>query len=335
MSELLSPEPVARAFPASTRGAGIAGVGAAVPARAVSNAPIAERLGVTDRWIVARTGVRERRVADPSETLVDYAVAAGRRALADAGVGAEEVDLVLVATMSHERLAPIAAAPVASGLGATAAGAMDLDAACSGFVSGLGMAAGMVEAGRAESVLVIGADFLTRLLDHDDRKTAALFGDGAGAALVRATPDGAGRIGPVVMGADGERSELITCERDEAVIRMNGHDTFRQAVDRLSEATLAACAAAGAELAEIDAFVYHQANARILTAVGERLVLDPWRVVSCIERYGNTSAASVPLALAEAQEGGVLSPGARVLLGAFGGGLTWAATVVEWGGARG
>ncbi len=317
------------------RGTAIAGVGIAVPAEVVSNDGIAERLGVSGDWIVARTGVRERRIVAEDETLVDLAAQAARWALTAAGVEPDQVDLVIVATRSHERLSPIAAAPVATQIGAGGAGAMDLDAACSGFVSGRGIAAGMIEAGRSRNVLVIGAETLSRLTDPDDRKTAALFGDAAGAALLTATPPGAGRIGPVVLGSDGARSELITCERDEAVIRMNGHDTFRHAVDRLCEATVAACAAAEVPLAQIDAFVYHQANARILAAVGERLELDPSRVVNCIDRYGNTSAASVPLALADAQEDGLLAEDSRVLLGAFGGGLTWAATVVEWGGTHG
>ena len=313
-----------------TRGAAIASVSAAVPGEVLANDAIATRLGVTDAWIVSRTGVRERRVAAPQETVATLAAEAGRRALAAAEVEPSAVDLVVVATMSHERVTPIAAALVAAEIGATRAGAIDLNAACSGFVSAIGLAAGLVEARRAENVLVIGADLLSRMTDPDDRKTAALFGDGAGAALVTAADRG-GRIGPVVLGSDGERSELITCERDDATIRMNGHDTFRQAVDRLAESSLAACAAAGAGLDEIDVFVYHQANARILAAVGERLALDPARVVNCIDRYGNTSAATVPLALAEAEAEGALGEGSRVLLAAFGGGLTWAATVVEWG----
>lgn len=328
-----APEATAPATSPMLRGAAIAGIGVAVPAEVVTNQAVADRLGVTDAWIVARTGVRERRVATPDETVVDYAARAGRRALAATGAAAADVDLVLVATMSHERLAPIAAAPVATAIGSRGAGAIDLDVACSGFVSGLAVAAGMIEARRADNVLLIGVDLLSRITDPDDRKTAALFGDAAGAALITATAPGAGRIGPVILGSDGERSELITCEREEALIRMNGHDTFRHAVDRLCESTATACAAAEVPLAEIEVFVYHQANARILVAVGERLGLDPDRVVNCIDGYGNTSAASVPLALANADEAGLLADGSRVLLAAFGGGLTWAATVVEWGGA--
>jgi 3-oxoacyl-[acyl-carrier-protein] synthase-3 len=180
---------------------------------------------------------------------------------------------------------------------------------------------------------VIGADLLSRLTDPDDRSTAALFGDGAGAVVVSSTAVPGG-VGPAILGADGARADLVTAGREEGVLRMKGHDTFRQAVDRLSEATLAAADAAGRSLADIDLFAYHQANTRILTAVGERLGLDADRVIDCIERYGNTSAATIPLALAEAEEAGRLGPGDTVLLAAFGGGLTWAATVIEWEGAR-
>jgi 3-oxoacyl-[acyl-carrier-protein] synthase-3 len=314
------------------RVAAIRGLGVALPETVVTNAPIAARLGVDERWITARTGVHERRAAKPDEGVVELAAQAGSRALAVGETPPEEVDLVLVATMSHDRLSPNAAAPVAASIGATAAGAMDLNVACTGFVAGLALAAGQIEAGRARSVLVIGADTLTRMTDHDDRKTAALFGDGAGAALVGAAAEGPGCIGRAVLGSDGSRSGLITVEREEAVIRMNGHDTFRHAVDRMAEATLAALALEGADPDEIDVFVFHQANARILAAVGERLGIDPERVVNCIDRYGNTSAASIPIALAEAESAGALVPGGSALLAAFGGGLTWGAMTVEWGG---
>jgi 3-oxoacyl-[acyl-carrier-protein] synthase-3 len=315
--------------PQAPRGAAVSGIGIAVPETVVGNDVIAARVGVTEDWIVGRTGVRERRVASPDEVLVDYAAEAASRSAAAAGVEPVEVDLVLVATMSHEQLSPSAAPLVASRIGATGAGAIDINAACSGFVSALTLAAGQVEAGRARTALVVGADLMTRLTDPDDRGTAALFGDGAGAVLVSAcqTPGG---VGPAVLGADGARGHLVAASREEAVLRMNGHDTFRQAVDRLSASTLAAASAAGRTLDEIDVFAYHQANGRILTAVAERLGLERERVIDCIDRYGNTSAATIPLALAEAHSAGRLETGASVLLAAFGGGLTWAATVIEW-----
>jgi 3-oxoacyl-[acyl-carrier-protein] synthase III len=324
--------PLAQPSAPLLRGAVVSGVGTVVPPTVVTNQPIAARLGVSERWIVGRTGVRERRIAGPEERLADYAAEAASRSLAAAGVEAAEVDLVLVATMSHEQLTPSAAALVAARIGALGAGAIDVGAACSGFVSALVLAAAQVESGRAGTVLVIGADLMSRLTDRDDRGTAMLFADGAGAVVVTAT-EAPGHVGPAVLGADGVRAELVTASRQEAILRMNGHDTFRQAVDRLCEATIGAAAAAGRPLSEIDLFAYHQANARILAAVGERLKLDPERVIDCIGHYGNTSAATIPLALAEARDAGLLEPGASVLLAAFGGGLTWAATVIEWAGA--
>jgi 3-oxoacyl-[acyl-carrier-protein] synthase-3 len=191
------------------------------------------------------------------------------------------------------------------------------------------MATGQIESGRADRVLVIGADLISRLTNRDDRGTAGLFGDGAGAVVMRAT-EPPGRIGPVVLGADGARAGLIECDR-EGLIRMKGPDTFRQAVDRLSEVTLDALAAAGRELDDVDVFAYHQANRRIIRAVGERLELPSERVIDYVARYGNTSAASIPIALTEARDEGLLRDGATVLCAAFGGGLAWGGTVIEWG----
>lgn len=311
-------------------GAALASVGIAVPARAVPNSVIAERLGVDGRWIETRTGVRSRRIAAAAERLYALAARAGSNAVAAARLDPGEIDLVLVATMSHDHLTPSASALVAAEIGADRAGALDLNAACSGFVSALGIGAAQIESRRADSVLVIGADLLSRLTDVDDRSTAGLFADGAGAVVMQSVP-APGRVDSLVLGADGGRAGLVWATREEGLIRMNGADTFRQAVDRLSEATTQALEAAGLELDAIDLYVYHQANSRIITAVGERLGLDPERVIDCMSDYGNTSAASVPLALAEAQADGRLGDGTRALLAAFGGGLTWAATVVEWG----
>jgi 3-oxoacyl-[acyl-carrier-protein] synthase III len=329
---LASPATSQLATPArrALRGASVGGLGIAVPEGIVTNAPIAERLGVSERWIVERTGIEERRVAAPEERLSDYAAEAGLRALAAAGLEAEALDLVLVATITHEQLSPNAAPLVASRIGAVRAGAIDVGAACSGFVSALALAAGQVESGRAENVLVVGADILSRVTDPDDRSTAALFGDGAGAVVVGAAEHHDG-VGPVVFGADGAQGHLIAGDRRQGFMRVKGHDTFRRAVDRLSEVTIEAADAAGRSLAEIDVFAYHQANRRILAAVTDRLKLDPERVIDCIGRFGNTSAATIPLALDDARQRGMLEPGAAVLAAAFGGGLTWAATVIEWG----
>jgi 3-oxoacyl-[acyl-carrier-protein] synthase-3 len=311
------------------RNATVSGIGAALPGRVVRNAEIAERVGVSEDWIVARTGVRERRHVEEGERLDALAADAGRRALADAGVDPDELDLILVATMSPDELSPNAAPLVAHELGATGAGALDVGAACTGFLGALGLAAAQIESGRAERALVVGADVLSRLLDRSDRGTAALFADGAGAAVVAATSNGRS-VGPVLLRADGGGAAAIHASHDERLIRMQGHDTFREAVRRLSESTLQAAGQAGVGLGEIDLFVYHQANARILAAVGERLGLDRALVIDCIDRYGNTSSATIPLALAEARERGLLEPGATVLLAAFGAGFTWGAGVVRW-----
>jgi 3-oxoacyl-[acyl-carrier-protein] synthase-3 len=305
-------------------------VGTCVPPAVVTNAPIARRLGVTEEWIVQRTGIHSRHVAAPGERLTDLASAAGRAALERAAVAPDDVDLVLVATTTGDELLPNTAPLVAHALGAARAGAADIGAACTGFLSALALACGQIEARRARNVLVIGADVMSRITDHDDRRTAALFADGAGAVLVTEA-DGAGSIGPVTLGADGGAgAQLIRVERDEALIRMQGQETFRHAVARLSEATLQATALAGVGPADIDLFVYHQANGRILRAVGERLGLPAERVIDCIDRFGNTSAATLPLALDVAEADGRLQPGHLVLLGAFGAGFTWGATVIEW-----
>jgi 3-oxoacyl-[acyl-carrier-protein] synthase-3 len=230
--------------------------------------------------------------------------------------------------MTQDELLPNAAPLVVERLGAGNAGAVDLGSACTGFLSGLALASAQVEAGRAEAVLVIGAELMSRVIDHDDRRTAALFGDGAAAALL--TAGGPGAIGPVLLRSDGSGGDCIRASHDDRLLQMRGQDTFRAAVTRLSESTLEACEAAEVALDEIDLFVYHQANARITRAVGERLGLDPERVVDCIERYGNTSAASLPIALTEAERDGRLQRGTRVLVGTFAAGFTWGAGVIEW-----
>ena len=334
MPETLTATREAAAHPRARRGAAVASLAMAVPSTVLENGPIAKRLGIDERWIVERTGIVERRIAEPGERLAAYAARAGSRALDAADLRPEDLDLVLVATMSHEHLTPHAAALVTNEIGATRAGALDVNAACTGFLSALSMATGQIESGRADRVLVLGADLLSRLTDRDDRSTAGLFGDGAGAFVVCAT-DPPGRIGPIALGADGGRADLIEAERSEGLVRMKGPDTFRQAVDRLAEVTLDALAASGRELADVDLFAYHQANSRIIRAVGERLELPAERVIDCVPKYGNTSAATIPIALAEARADGRLSDGTTVLCAAFGGGLAWGGAVIEWGGGDG
>jgi 3-oxoacyl-[acyl-carrier-protein] synthase III len=313
-------------------GCAIASIASVVPAGAVPNEKIAARLGVDADWIRTRTGVSERRVAADGETLVSVAARAGATALDGARVQPADIDLVLVATFTHERLLPNAAPLVAAELGAARAGATDVGAACTGFISALDLAAAAIESGRAGAALVIGADLVSRVTDYDDRRTAGLFGDGAGAVVV--TPSARRAIGPIRMHADASGAEYVTAEHADRKLRMDGRPTFRAAVARLAEVSQEVCDDARLALDEIDLFVYHQANSRILAAVGERLGLPAARVVDSLAQYGNTSAASIPLALDEAVRAGRLADGDTVLVAAFGAGLTWGAGIVEWGGAR-
>jgi 3-oxoacyl-[acyl-carrier-protein] synthase III len=312
-----------------TRTAGIAGVGSALPERRVTSAELAAGLAIDGEWIERRTGIRERRYAEPGERVSDLASRAGEAALLDADLRAGEIDLLLVATLAADEITPGAAPIVAHELGAAGAAAMDLGAACTGAIAGLALASAWVQAGHGEHALVIGAEILSRFLDVEDRRTAPLFGDGAGAIVVSAQADGG--IGPFAFGSDGAAAQMIRVGRDRAVFEMEGHETFLHAVHRLSSCTREAVELAGLELQEIDLFIYHQANSRILASVAERLELPRERVFDCIASLGNTSAASVPLALGAAVRSGALRPGARVLLGAIGAGLTWGATVVTWG----
>jgi 3-oxoacyl-[acyl-carrier-protein] synthase III len=311
----------------------IVAAASALPAQVVSSDALAARLGVTAEWIESRTGIEERRYAAPDAQLSELAAEAGRRALTRAQVDPGDVDLVLVATSSSDSVVPNTAPLVADRIGARAAFAADVGAACSGWVAALSLAAGQLEAGRARTALVIGAEIMSRLLDPDDRRTAPLFGDGAGAVVMQAV---AGRtaIGPVVFGSDANGAGSIVIGREDNRVRMDGIDTFKQAVRRLSEATLGALEASDRGIDEIDLFVFHQANGRILRAVADRLALPAERVLDVVGRYGNTSAASVPIALADAEAAGRLRRGATVLVAAFGAGFVWGAGVLEWNTAR-
>ena len=304
---------------------------AAVPGELrVANATTAEAMGVTEAWIMKRTGVLERRVAPADLPLWALAADAGRRALERAGVAAADVDRIIVATCTHDQVMPAAAALVAAELGAPHAAAMDVNSVCNGFIVALEMGSAAIEAQRADRVLVIGADVLSRWTDPADPRTAPVFGDGAGAVLLSpAGVDGDGAIGAAVVGGDASGAHLIRCARD-GTMQMAGQETYLKAVTRMTQVTEDVLDRAGLGTADIDLFVYHQANARILRAVGERLALDPDRVVNSITRTGNTSAASIPLALAHAAEDGRLVSGTRVLVCGFGSGLSFGAMIIDW-----
>jgi 3-oxoacyl-[acyl-carrier-protein] synthase-3 len=316
------------AAPRVLRRAGVLGVGSALPPAAVATSTIAERLGLEEEWLTSRTGIRSRRIAAPDARLDALAAEAGAEALQRAGVAPADVDLVLVATLAADEITPNAAPLVADLVGAHGAGAFDVGAACNAFLSALAAGAAFVEAGRAERVLVVGADLLSRVTDHTDRRTAALFADGAGAVVL--APTEGGGLGPAVLRSDAGGAPHIVGHRERGVLEMEGHEVFKHALNRLVEITNEAAQAAGLTLDDIDLFVYHQANQRITTSLGQRLGLDPERVVDCIAEQGNTSAATLPLALAHAEADGRLRPGAKVLLAAFGAGYSWGGAVLEW-----
>ena len=305
---------------------GIAGLGIALPDTVVTNADWAQRLDTTDEWIVARTGIRERRRAAPDETTLTFAVAAARAALDDAGL--ERVDAVIVATTTPDNICPQVAPRVAHALGLSGP-AFDVGAGCTGFVYALTVGHGLVLSGVARDVLVIGSEVMTPYMDPQDRTTAVLFGDGAGAAVLSAGAEGA--VGPFDLGSDGGLFDALQVPRGEAYLQMRGAEIYRHAIERMTASARVVLNAAGLAAGDVDVFVPHQANARILEAVARRLGIDAERCVITVDRHGNTSAASIPLALAQARADGRLHKGDRVLLTAFGAGLTWGSAVVEWG----
>jgi 3-oxoacyl-[acyl-carrier-protein] synthase III len=333
-ADVLTREQAFRAAGLALTPAAILSVATDLPPQRQTSAELAERLGVTEEWIMSRTGIRERRVARPEERLSDYATRAGARALEAAGVDAANLDLVIVGTLSQDELTPNTAPIVAHNLGATRAGAFDVGAACTAFLTALAQGCANIESGRARYVLVVGADFVTRLVDYSDKRSAPLFADAAGAVVLGPSLDGEGRgaVGPIVLGADGSHAGTLFATIAERKVRMDGPEVFRHAVARMGEVSLDAITRAGLTLADIDLFVFHQANARITRALAERLQVDPDRLVECIETIGNASAATLPVGLATAQGDGRLRPGANVLLAAFGAGFTWGGGVVRWGG---
>jgi 3-oxoacyl-[acyl-carrier-protein] synthase-3 len=303
----------------------ITGVGISVPDKVVTNDDLAARLDTSDEWIVERTGIKQRHVGGVTSEL---AIAAGRQALERAGRKAEEIDLVLLATTSSDAIVPASSAIVQSVLG-TSGGAMDLNAACSGFVYSLVVAHSLIGAG-INRVLLIGADALSRWTDWDDRKLAVIVGDGAGAVVLEAV-DGPGQLVAWDLGADGSGRYLLACEHG-GFLTMDGQELFRRAVRVVVQSSLTTLERAGIKPSDVDLFVPHQANARIVTAVGERLGIPEDRRAITIDRYGNTSAASIPLTLDDVIRTGRLQDGHTVLLAGFGGGMTWASAVLRWGG---
>jgi 3-oxoacyl-[acyl-carrier-protein] synthase-3 len=305
----------------------------------LSNAELADMVDTSDAWITERTGIRRRHIAADGEKTSDLAIAASRQALAHAGLGPEAIDLVVVATATPDLTFPATAARVQAGLGIRQGAAFDVQAVCSGFIYALTVADNALVRGQARAALVIGAETFSRILDWTDRTTCVLFGDGAGAMVLKAAAEqeAAGRgVLSSYLRADGRYVDLLYVDggpsetRTVGHLRMQGAAVFRHAVDHISEAMREAADRAGVGLQDIDWFVPHQANQRILDGVARKLAIPPERVVSTVAEHGNTSAASVPLALAQAVGDGRIRPGHLVLMEAMGGGLTWGACLARF-----
>ncbi|WP_250404336.1 beta-ketoacyl-ACP synthase III [Streptomyces cellostaticus] len=325
------------------RAAVITGIGSYVPPNVVTNDDLSQRLDTSDAWIRSRTGIAERCFITPGTSTGDLAVEAGLRALKSAGD--ERVGAVVLATTTPDQPCPATAPQVAARLGLGQVPAFDVSAVCSGFLYGLASAAGLIAAEVADSVLLIAADAFTTIINPEDRTTAVIFADGAGAVVLRAgSANEPGAVGPLVLGSDGELSHLIEVpaggsrqrstdrpvDPADRYFHMLGRETYRHAVERMTSVSAEAAERVGWRLEDVDRFAAHQANARILEAVAKRLGLPEDKQLSNIERVGNTGAASIPLLLAEATAEGRLAAGHRVLLTAFGGGLAWGAGTVVW-----
>lgn len=340
---LLSESEPGDARPASLRPAGILGIGSYAPARALTNHDLEAIVETNDEWIVTRTGISERRIAAPDETTADLAYHAAVRALADAGLTGADLDLIIVATVTGDTPFPATASVLQERLGARSAGAFNLSAACAGFIYALSTGAQFVRTGAFRHVLVVGAERLSSITNWRDRATCVLFGDGAGAAVIGPVAEGQGFLS-FDLGSDGSGADLLavdpggwghplTTGSDAALtqsIRMSGSEVFKFAVRVMDDSTRRALAQAGLTVADIDVLIPHQANIRIIDAAVKRLGLDEQSVFANVQRYGNTSAASIPLALVEARDAGRLNEGDTVVLVGFGAGLSWASCVLKW-----
>jgi 3-oxoacyl-[acyl-carrier-protein] synthase-3 len=320
------------------RRAAITGWGRCTPAPVLTNDDLASVLDTTDEWITTRSGIKERRVSHVHNS--DMATLAGRRALAAAGLEPTDLDYIFVATCTADRQIPAMAAMVQANLGAQGVAAIDANAGCTGFIYGLNLANGLIATDSAERILLIGSERIAPFLDLEERSTAVLFGDGAGAAVIEAAKGDEGLIS-INVGADGTIADALTCQgvgssfigEPPVPIRiiMDGGEVFRNAVKGMSAAAERAIADAGWTLDDVDVVFPHQANIRIIDATVRRLGIDPAKVFTNIASYGNTSAASIPIALSEALDEGRVQPGAKVVLVAFGAGLTWGAAGLVWG----
>jgi 3-oxoacyl-[acyl-carrier-protein] synthase III len=322
-----------------------AGWGVALPERRLTNADLEQMVDTTDEWIVERSGIRERRIADPEESTASLGIDAGKAAIKHAGLGPEDIDLLVLSTATPEKPLPTTAAIVQDGIGLRC-GAMDVNAACSGFVYALVTASAFLATGQYRNILVIGTETVSRIIDQQDRATLVLFGDGAGAAVVQpgTDPDGPALLS-WDLGCDGSAAHILqipsggskspasaeTVANRDHYLKMEGREVFKRAVRAVVSTTEKTIARAGVTAADVDVFVPHQANIRIIEAARTRLGIPREKTVVNIERFGNTSSASIPLALFEAVEDGRVQPGDLVLLAGFGAGMTWASALLRWG----
>ena len=321
----------------------IASTGRYLPDRVLTNADLERMVDTTDEWITERTGIRERRISPPEQTVAEMGAEASRVAMQRAGVDPGEVDLIVVSTATPDRLLPSTACDLQALLGATNAAAFDVQAACSGFIYALTVAEGYLAAGRGEIALVVSTEKMSSIVDWCDRKTCVLFGDGAGAAVVRRSSDGRGMLSTFLR-SDGTLAELLwrpaggvkipfdlaVLEQKTHLVRMAGREVFKAAVRSMAEASDKAMLRAGLTADDIDLFVPHQANIRIIEATARYSNVPMEKVYVNVDRYGNMSSATIPVALDEAVEQGRIRPGSHVLTVAFGAGFTWAASVLRW-----
>lgn len=325
------------------RSVGILGIGHYVPEKVLTNFDLEKMVDTSDEWITERTGIKQRHIAEAGEATSDLSLKAAEKALADAGVAAEELDLIIVATASPDHAFPSTACLVQDRIGAKNAAAFDLSAGCSGFVYSLGVASQMIKSGLYNKALIIGAETLSRIMNWKDRNTCVLFGDGAGAAVVGVVDDGYGVLG-IDLGADGSGGKYLyqpaggsrkpaseeTVANSEHTIHMNGQEVFKFAIQIMGKTAKTALANAGMKAEELDMLFPHQANLRIISSAAKRLKMPMEKVWVNVDKYANTSAASIPIALCEAQAAGALKKGDNILLVGFGAGLTWSAIVLKW-----
>ena len=322
----------------------IVGTGAAVPKRILTNAELEKLVQTSDEWITSRTGIKERRIVSEGEKFSELCTNASEQALKRSHVKPEDLDMILVGTISSDMLFPATSCLVQHNLGATNAAASDISAACVGFLYGLHLADGLIQSSKAENVLVVGGEILTRFVDWTDRSTCVLFGDGAGAVVVQATKGDHGILGSLMKsnglyadficmpggGSNRPANDPTSIAEKLPYIKMKGNETFKVAVKAMADVTSELLAEQGFTHEQIDLFIPHQANERIINAVGEKLKIAPSKVVKNIERYGNTSAASIPIALDECVREGRIVEGNLILLTAFGSGLVWGSVLLRW-----